>query len=131
MSGDQSVFGVLTGTGTSQIKSTTYIVSNFGFSNQNYTSLSLNVKSAVTTNTLGGTGTKWVISYSLDGGITFTQLRATAAGATYAATIDTVNLDLRQNLSAVQVKYVSQQKTDDTSGSIVSDIYTPQILGND
>jgi hypothetical protein len=132
MSGDQTVFGILTGTGTTQIKSGTYILSNFGFANQNYATLILSIKSAVTTNTLDGTGNVWIISYSLDGGITFTQLRAIAPGVTYSAVTvpDTVNLSLTQNLSAIQVKYVSQQNASDTSGSLVCDIYTPQILGS-
>jgi hypothetical protein len=131
MSGDQSLFDTLTSTGTSNTKSLTYVVSNFGFSNQNYTALSLNVKSALPTNGLIGSGAKWVISYSLNGGITFTTLRTVNAGSTYSVTIDTVNLDLRQNLAAVQVKYVMQLATSDTLGAITANIYTPQILGND
>jgi hypothetical protein len=131
MSGDQSLFDTLTSTGTSNTKSLTYVLSNFGFSNQNYTALSLNVKSALPTNGLNGTGAKWVITYSLNGGITFNALRSTSAGSTYAVTTDTVNLDLRQNLAAVQVKYVMQLATSDTLGTITANIYTPQILGND
>ncbi|SRR5258705_6445672 len=77
-----------------------------------------------------GTGT-WSIDYSLDGGITFTNLRTTNAGTTYAVTTDTVNLDLRQNLAAIQVRYTNQQVLADTSGSLVANIYTPQILGSD
>jgi len=130
LDGNVNTFGVLTGTGTSQIKSGTYVLSNFSTpSDPTYSSLQLNVKIAVPTNTLNGGTSHITISYSLDAGITFTQLRQITSGNTLATTIDTVTLAKTQNCAAIQIQVLHSQLANDTSGSAVLDFFEAWVSG--
>jgi len=128
MKGNANNFGQLAYNASSQVKSSTYVLSNFAIPGSGYyRTITLNVPTAVPTNSLNAAGTKSTIQYSLDGGITFNSLRTTTQGQTYAKTDDTVTLSVTQNLAAVQVQYVIEATGTDTSGTIDLNIYPPYI----
>jgi len=89
-------------------------------------SLTLNVLSAVPTNTAANTNSA-EIQYSLDGGSTYTTIFSLNA-ATRALTIDTVALPINQNLALVRVS-AAVIRNDGTTQTVELDLYQAWIEG--
>jgi hypothetical protein len=112
--GNLTTFAKLSVTFTSsEAESTTLTLSGASPTSAPWTSLTLNVRSSVPTNTTGtGTGNiTFSIGYSLDGGSTFTTIYSVLGPTTRALTTDSIALPVTQNLALVRVQALMSRPT--------------------
>ena len=117
--GDFTTFGTNQLTRTGGSVNLTWLYSGFAGLTDKYTSLVLNFRSAVPTNTLSAAGNKVTASYSLDGGATFSNFYVLGASATRALQTDTITLVVTQNVSAIQIRLVTNSIAGDVAGQTV------------
>lgn len=98
--GNTSTFAKINKNTLSGVEDASFTVISMTPSSAPWQSLTLKVRTAVPTN--GGTNNSMTVSYSLDGGTTFTTIFTTTG--TRALTLDSVSLPLTQNLAQLRVK---------------------------
>lgn len=123
--GNTSTFGKIVKAALSANSSATLTLSGMSPTSAPWQSLTLKIKSAVPTMGIGDTAT---LSYSLDNGVTFTNVYSVGgAGGTRAITVDSVSLPVGQNLALVRVKMSLSDGGNVAAAEI--DLYEAWVVG--
>jgi hypothetical protein len=93
-----------------------------------WSSLTLNILSAVPTNGVTPGANIAKLQYSLDGGNSFTSVYSLGASTTRALTTDSISLPLNQNLALVQIQ-ASLQRNNGFPQAVELDLYEAWVLG--
>jgi hypothetical protein len=93
-----------------------------------WSSLTLNVRSAVPTNTVTPGSAVALLEYSLDGGNSFTTIYSQAASTTRALQTDSIALPINQNLALIRVQ-ASVSRNNGTRQTVTQTVYEAWVTG--